>query len=73
VQELNKAPYTVHVRGNITSCNLPEKLRPKVKEILDNIPSIVKENHKRHMEEQAKKSDIGDLKVPEAKGECIVM
>jgi hypothetical protein len=73
VQELNKAPYTIQLGGYPTSCNLAKKLQPKVKEILDSIPSAVKENHKRHMEEQVKKSGIGDLKVPEAKGECIVM
>jgi hypothetical protein len=73
VQELNKAQYTVELRGHATSCNLAMKLQPKVKEILDGIPLVLNENYKRHMEEQAKKSDIRDPKVPKAKEECIVM
>jgi hypothetical protein len=73
VQELNKAQYTLQIGGYPTSCNLAKKLQPKVKEILDGIPLVLNENNKRHMEEQAKKSDIRDPKVPKAKEECIVM
>jgi hypothetical protein len=73
VQELNKAQYIILLRGHPTSCNLAKKLQPKVKEILDGIPLVVNENYKGNMEEQAKKSDIRDPKVPEAKEECIVM
>ena len=76
VQELNKASYTVQYgisEGTFTSCNLAKKLQPKVKEILHGIPLVLNENYKRHMEEQAKKSDIRDPKVPKAKEECIVM
>jgi hypothetical protein len=73
VRELNKAQYTVQWSDYPTSCNLAEKLQPKVKEILDGVPLVLNENYKRHMEEQAKKSDIRVPKVPKAKEECIVM
>ena len=48
-------------------CDLDAVLKPKVSSILQKIPSAVMEHHTRHMEEQAKKSGIGDLKVPETK------
>jgi hypothetical protein len=70
---LVRLDFAIELGGHTTSCSLAEQLRPKVKEILDDILSVVKENHKSHVEEQAKKSDIGGPKVPEAKGECIVI
>jgi hypothetical protein len=73
VHELNEFQATVPDGSYPKSCNVADKLRPKVKEILDDIPSVVKEHHKRQMEEQAKKSGIEDLTLPEAKGECIIM
>jgi hypothetical protein len=73
VHELNEFPATVPDGSYPKSCSVADKLRPKVKEILDDIPSVVKEHHKRHMEEQAKKSGVEDLTLPEAKGGCIIM
>lgn len=54
-------------KGRVITCNLSSKLKPKISKILQQIPSAVMENHRRHMEDQAKKSGIGYLKVPEAK------
>lgn len=59
--------------SNLICCSLADRLRPRIEEILNNIPSVVKEQHKRHMEEQAKKSGIGDLTIPEPKQVCILM
>lgn len=47
-------------------CNLSHRLEPKISKILQEIPSVVMENHMRHMEDQAKKSGIGHLKVMKA-------
>jgi len=71
-QQLNNSPGAI-AYGGYVCCNLATRLLPKFKEILDHIPSAVKEHHKRHMEEQAKKSGIGDLKVPDANQICVVM
>jgi hypothetical protein len=71
-QQLDKSPGVIACQGH-RCCDLAIGLRPKFKEIIDQIPSVVKEHHKRHMEEQAEKSGIGDLKVPDANQICIVM
>jgi len=71
-QQLDKSPGTMYCNG-YACCDLAARLRPKFKEIVNQIPLAVKEHHKRHMEEQAKKLDIGDLKVPDANQICVVM
>jgi hypothetical protein len=72
-EELNKFNFSWTFGGAVSVCNLGLKVRPKVAEILKDIPPVVKEHHTRHMEKQAKKSGIGDLKVPESKLECVLM
>jgi hypothetical protein len=48
-------------------CYFGVQLKPEIDKILKDISSMILENHTLRMEEQAKKSGIGNLKVPNAK------
>jgi muconolactone delta-isomerase len=48
-------------------CYFGVQLKPEIDKILEDISSMILENHTQRMEEQAKKSGVGNLKVPNAK------
>jgi hypothetical protein len=65
--QLSKFPFKVNTKGYVTPCDLGTMILPEINSILLQSSSAVLDHHKRHIEDQAKKSGVEDLKFPSPK------
>lgn len=64
---LNAFMFRLDLQGYVSPCDLGIMILPELESILKGIPSAVMDHHKRHIEEQAKKSGLANFSLPSQK------